>query len=83
MEVSLVQLSSYEDSINQFQKWVAETQTKVKAENELKATLPEKKVQLQSHKVSEGVVENRMDVNIYCWNYFLFPRCLVVPIRIH
>ena len=51
MEVSLVQLSSYEDSLNQFYKWLTDTQAKVKAEGEVKATLPEKKVQLQSHKV--------------------------------
>ena len=51
LEVSLVQLSSYEDSFQQFRTWMSETEVKVQAEADLKATLQEKKVQLQSHRV--------------------------------
>lgn len=47
-----MQWSSYDDSFDQFQKWLAEAATKVKVDAAVKATLQEKKVQLQSHKVT-------------------------------
>ncbi len=51
LEVSLSHLSSFEESFEQFQKWLTEITSKVKVDSDLKATLQEKKMQLQSHKV--------------------------------
>ena len=51
VEVCLLQLSSLDDHIEQFQRKLTDIEAKVKAEQELKATLPEKKMQLQNHKV--------------------------------
>ena len=53
LEVCLGQLSSFEDSRDQFSKWLTDTEVKVKLQADLKATLQEKKVQAQSHKVSK------------------------------
>lgn len=52
VEVSLLQLSTFEDSVEQFHKWLTSTEVKVKSDADTKATLQEKKMQLQSHKVS-------------------------------
>ena len=49
LEVCLLQWSSYDDSFDQFRQWI--NQAKAKFDKELKATLQDKKVQLQSHKV--------------------------------
>ena len=51
LEVCLGQLSSFEESREQFSKWLTDTEVKVKLQADLKATLQEKKVQAQSHKV--------------------------------
>ena len=51
LEVCLVQWSSYDDSHNQFSKWLSEAEAKVKVDTDLKATLPEKKQQLHNQKV--------------------------------
>ena len=51
MEVCLLQWSSYDDSFEQFQRWLTETVAAVTLHDELQATLPEKKAQLQNHKV--------------------------------
>ena len=52
LEGSLLQLSSFEDNCDKFQGWLSETSVKVKLEADLKPTLQDKKVQLQSHKVN-------------------------------
>ena len=51
LEVSALQWSSYDESVNSFQKWISEAEAKLKLDSALKATLQEKKVQLHSHKV--------------------------------
>ena len=51
LEVSALQWSSYDESVNSFQKWISEAEAKLKLDSDLKATLQEKKVQLHSHKV--------------------------------
>lgn len=51
LEVCLLQWSSYDDSFDQFQRWLNEVTDKVASSNQLQATLPEKKAQLQNHKV--------------------------------
>ena len=51
LEVSSLQLSSYEENFGQFNNWLKESQSNLQSEAELKATLPEKKIQLQNHKV--------------------------------
>ena len=58
MEVSLVQLSSYEDSFEQFQKWLTNIEIKVKRDGESKGSLQEKKVQLQSHKIQHQDIKS-------------------------
>lgn len=62
MEVSLVQLSSYEDSLNQFRKWLTDTQAKLKVDSEVKASLPEKKMQLQGHKAQHQDIISHLNV---------------------
>lgn len=51
LEVCLLQWSSYDESFEQFQAWLNEAAAKMQKGSELKGTLQEKKVQLQSHKV--------------------------------
>ena len=51
LEVRSLQWSSYDDSFQQFQRWLSEAAAKVKHDSDVKATLQEKKVQQQDHKV--------------------------------
>lgn len=51
LECSLLEWSAYDDNFEQFQKWLLDTEVNLKEEEEMKATLPEKKAQLQNHKV--------------------------------
>ena len=50
-QVSLSQLSSFEDSLEQFQRWVQEAAAKLKMDADLRPSLHDKKLQLQTHKV--------------------------------
>ncbi|XP_074648980.1 muscle-specific protein 300 kDa-like isoform X3 [Tubulanus polymorphus] len=51
LDVCVQQWSSYDESYEQFNKWAQERTEKMKVNEEKKATLPEKKIQLQNHKV--------------------------------
>ena len=51
LEVSALQWSSYDESVNAFLKWIGDAEAKLKLDSDPKATLQEKKVQLHSHKV--------------------------------
>ncbi len=51
LEVNALQWSSFDESAKSFHKWVGEAEAKLKLDSDLKATLPEKKQQLQNHKV--------------------------------
>ena len=51
IDMSLQQLSSFEDNCDQFQAWLSETGVKLKLEAEEKPSLQDKKLQIQNHKV--------------------------------
>ena len=51
LEVTAVQLSSFEESFDQFQKWSQDTTCSIQLDGDLKGTLQEKKLQLQHHRV--------------------------------
>lgn len=50
IEGMLMQRSSFDDSYNQVSKWVSEIDKKIGDKNELKSTLPDKKVALHSYR---------------------------------
>lgn len=52
VETFLHQWSSYSESQDQLMRWITETEGNLRADVELKNTLPEKRVQLQSYRVS-------------------------------
>ncbi|KAH9507324.1 hypothetical protein Btru_056910, partial [Bulinus truncatus] len=65
LDLSLNQWSSYDENFEIFQKWLLDMEVKLKEDAEQKATLPEKKAQLQNHKVRhqdilsrEHIIEN-------------------------
>ncbi|CAL1544282.1 unnamed protein product [Lymnaea stagnalis] len=65
LDINMNQWSSYDENFEIFQKWLLDMQVKLKEDAELKATLPEKKAQLQNHKVlhqdilsREHIIEN-------------------------
>ena len=51
LDMNLTQWSSYDENFDTFHKWLLDVEVKLKQDAELKATLPEKKAQLQNHKV--------------------------------
>lgn len=51
LDLNLNQWSSYDENFELFQKWLLDMEVKLKEDGELKATLPDKKAQLQNHKV--------------------------------
>ena len=55
VEMSLLQWSSFDDNCGQLNKWLQQINSNLDADNELKATLNEKRNQLQNHKV-RGVI---------------------------
>ncbi|XP_035824390.1 nesprin-1 [Aplysia californica] len=65
LDVNLNQWSSYDENFEGFQKWLLDMEVKLKEDAQLQATLPEKKAQLQNHKVlhqdilsREHIIEN-------------------------
>lgn len=52
LDSCLVQWSSYDENFEQFQKWLLDTEIQLKEDTDLKSTLPDKKAQLQGHRVS-------------------------------
>lgn len=58
LESCVTQWSSYADQSEHMQKWILEAELQLNEDSDLKATLPEKKAQLQNQKVRflcEGV----------------------------
>ncbi|GFO48198.1 nesprin-1, partial [Plakobranchus ocellatus] len=51
LDLNLSQWSSYDENFEIFQKWLLDMEVKLKEDAQLQATLPEKKAQLQNHKV--------------------------------
>lgn len=51
LDTTLLQWSSYDENFEQFQKWLLDTEIKLREDTDLKATLPDKKAQLQNHRV--------------------------------
>ena len=51
LDSCLLQWSSYDENFEQFQKWLLDTEIQLKEDTDLKATLPDKKAQLQNHRV--------------------------------
>ncbi|KAK0046935.1 nesprin-1, partial [Biomphalaria pfeifferi] len=59
LDLNLNQWSSYDENFEIFQKWLLDMEVKLKEDAELKATLPEKKAQLQNHKVRHQDILSR------------------------
>lgn len=51
LDSCLLQWSSYDENFEQFQKWLLDTEIQLKEDTDLKSTLPDKKAQLQNHRV--------------------------------
>lgn len=51
LDTTLLQWSSYDENFEQFQKWLLDTEMQLREDTDLKATLPDKKAQLQNHRV--------------------------------
>lgn len=45
---------TYEEEYDKLNQWIKDTETEMKADSELKATLEEKNIQLERHNVSYG-----------------------------
>ena len=52
LESCLIQWSSYDENYEQLQKWLLDTEVQLREDTDMKATLPDKKAQLQNHRVS-------------------------------
>ncbi|KAL8590280.1 hypothetical protein ACOMHN_006396 [Nucella lapillus] len=62
LDGTLTQWSSYEENFDTFQKWILDVEGKLEQDAELKATLPEKKAQLQNHKVLHQDILSRKHI---------------------
>lgn len=58
LDTTLLQWSSYDENFEQFQKWLLDTEIKLREDTDLKATLPDKKAQLQNHRVNSILQSN-------------------------
>ena len=54
LESCLIQWSSYDENYEQLQKWLLDTEVQLKEDTDMKGTLPDKKAQLQNHRVREN-----------------------------
>lgn len=68
LDMNLNQWASYDESFDAIHKWLIDAEVKLKQEAELKATLPEKKAQLQNHKVL--AVPLHLLFSFLYWNIF-------------
>ena len=55
LESCLIQWSSYDENYEQLQKWLLDTEVQLKEDTDMKGTLPDKKAQLQNHRVRKCV----------------------------
>nr|KAG5692778.1 hypothetical protein BaRGS_009394 [Batillaria attramentaria] len=62
LDMNLTQWSSYDENFDTFHKWLLDVEVKLKQDAELKATLPEKKAQLQNHKVLHQDILSRKHI---------------------
>ncbi|XP_025103982.1 nesprin-1-like isoform X4 [Pomacea canaliculata] len=62
LDMNLNQWASYDESFDAIHKWLIDAEVKLKQEAELKATLPEKKAQLQNHKVLHQDILSRKHI---------------------
>ncbi|XP_076463750.1 muscle-specific protein 300 kDa-like isoform X7 [Babylonia areolata] len=62
LDSNLTQWSSYDENFEAFQKWMLDVEVKLQQDAELKATLPEKKAQLQNHKVLHQDILSRKHI---------------------
>ncbi|KAJ8309205.1 hypothetical protein KUTeg_014079 [Tegillarca granosa] len=62
LDSCLVQWSSYDENFEQFQKWLLDTEIQLKEDTDLKSTLPDKKAQLQGHRVLHQDIQSRQHV---------------------
>ncbi|KAK7104412.1 hypothetical protein V1264_019133 [Littorina saxatilis] len=62
LDTNLSQWSSYDENFDAFHKWLLDVEVKLKQDAELKATLPEKKAQLQNHKVLHQDILSRKHI---------------------
>lgn len=70
LDLNISQWTSYDENSKVFQKWLLDMEAKLKEGIQLHATLPEKKAQLQNHKVGyqhfcvRNVEQNMLQFNI-------------------
>ncbi|KAL5008450.1 hypothetical protein ScPMuIL_014031 [Solemya velum] len=62
LDSCLLQWSSYDENFEQFQKWLLDSEVQLKEDIDHKATLPEKKAQLQNHRIVHQDVLSRQHV---------------------
>ncbi|XP_076442566.1 muscle-specific protein 300 kDa-like isoform X3 [Babylonia areolata] len=62
LDTNLTQWSSYDENFDAFHKWLLDVEVKLKQEADLKATLPEKKAQMQNHKVLHQDILSRKHI---------------------
>ena len=53
LESCLIQWSSYDENYEQLQKWLLDTEVQLNEDTDMKSTLPDKKAQLQNHRVTD------------------------------
>ncbi|ESO86156.1 hypothetical protein LOTGIDRAFT_167389 [Lottia gigantea] len=62
LDSSLNQWSSYDENSEKFHKWLIDMEVKLKEDADLKTTLPDKKAQLQNHKILHQDILSRQYV---------------------
>ena len=62
LESCLIQWSSYDENYEQLQKWLLDTEVQLKEDTDMKGTLPDKKAQLQNHRVLHQDIMSRQHV---------------------
>ncbi|XP_041353316.1 nesprin-1-like isoform X4 [Gigantopelta aegis] len=62
LESTMMEWAAYDENFEQFQKWLLDVEVKLKEDAELKTTLPDKKAQLQNHKVLHQDILSRQHI---------------------
>ncbi|CAC5416629.1 SYNE1 [Mytilus coruscus] len=57
LDTTLLQWYSYDENFDQFRKWFLDTEIKLREDTDLKATLSDKKAQLQNHRLCRSYIK--------------------------
>lgn len=69
LESCLIQWSSYDENYEQLQKWLLDTEIQLKEDTDMKGTLPDKKAQLQNHRVRKKLLSFGCGPIAYIFSY--------------